>query len=86
MADSVFTRETLLDVLVNIVPLGILTFFFLLYMVMNPWTAESLLGRVLQVGLIAAPFTVLAVITYLVAKRIEGGDGLTGAAHEGEEH
>lgn len=71
MAGSVFTKEVLLDTLVNLVPLGIITFFLAVFLVFDPWSGGSLLGRVIQFGLLAAPFIFLAILTYLAAERIE---------------
>jgi len=71
MAASIFDKDTLLDLTVNIVPLVIMTFFAVLFLVYNPWPGSTL-GLVLQFALIAAPFIALAILTYASAKRIEG--------------
>lgn len=70
MSTSAFDRETLLDALVNFVPLAILAFFLVLFVVFDPWAGGSLLGRALQMGLIVAPFVLLAYLTYEIMKRI----------------
>jgi len=67
---SVFNRETLLDTLVNVVPLGILAFFFLVFLLVNPWTGGPRLQGVLQILLVLVPFVLLALLTYETAKRI----------------
>lgn len=67
--DRVFDRETLLDTLVNVVPLGIILFFVVLFAVFNPFEG-GLLERVLQYGLLVVPFVLLAYLTYLIAERI----------------
>lgn len=70
MAQPVFDRETLLDALVNIVPLGILLFFTALFLLVQPWTDELSLVLVMQHVLIAVPFVGLTLITYLAAKHL----------------
>jgi hypothetical protein len=67
---TVFTRETLLDTLVNIVPLAIIAFFVAFFLIQDPW-AGPLLSRVLQFALLVVPFALLALLTYAAAKRIE---------------
>jgi len=70
MSTGVFNRETILDALVNIVPLGIIAFFLGLFLLSNPWSAGSFGGRVIQMGLLTFPFLLLVIITYATAKRI----------------
>jgi hypothetical protein len=69
MATKVFDRDTLLDLTVNFIPLFILLFFTVGYLVYNPFRLGSL-GRVLQYVLLAAPFVLLAILTYLSGKAI----------------
>ncbi|WP_049936868.1 DUF6684 family protein [Haloplanus natans] len=69
MAINVFDRDTLLDLTVNFVPLFILLFFFVGYVVYNPFGVD-LGGRILQVALLLAPFVLLAILTYLSGKAI----------------
>ncbi|WP_435335578.1 DUF6684 family protein [Haloarchaeobius sp. TZWWS8] len=70
---SVFDKETLLDLTVNVIPLGIMLFFFILFIpsVYGPWPWESTYS-LLQIALIVIPFIGLAVLTYFSAKAIEG--------------
>lgn len=70
MNSAVFDRETLLDTVVNLVPLAILAFFTLLFAVFNPWATGSVIGRVMQYVLIAVPFVLLTILTYVTAKRL----------------
>jgi hypothetical protein len=72
MATPLFTRETWLDLLVNIVPLVIMLFFVALFALVNPWAGASTLGRGLQYALVLVPFAALAILTYVAAVRIEG--------------
>lgn len=69
MADTVFDRETLLDVTVNIIPLGILSVFFVMYMTWKPWTGDALTGSI-SIALVVVPFVLLAALTYFAAKEI----------------
>lgn len=75
MSSSVFDRETLLDLTVNIVPLAIMAFFFVVFTAMNPWGSGLSLERVLQFGIVGFTFAALAVLTYFAAKAIEGTEG-----------
>lgn len=67
---TVFDRETLLDALVNVVPLGILLFFTVLFVVSDPWSQGISFVRALQHSLIAVPFVGLALLTYWTAKHV----------------
>ncbi|MCF2238383.1 hypothetical protein KVP04_04480 [Halobacterium salinarum] len=72
MSARLFDRDTILDITVNLVPLAILGFFFVVFMVLNPWDGGLTLKRILQFVLIGWIFTALAVLTYFAAKAIEG--------------
>jgi hypothetical protein len=69
MARKVFDRETLLDLTVNFIPLFILLFFIVGYVVYNPFQFGST-ERILQYVLLGAPFVLLAILTYLSGKAI----------------
>ncbi|GAA0252582.1 DUF6684 family protein [Haladaptatus pallidirubidus] len=69
MAERVFDRETLLDTTVNVVPLGIMAFFFVLFLTFAPWGGSSLVGLI-SLGLVIVPFIGLALLTYLTARAI----------------
>jgi len=69
---GVFDKDTILDLTVNIVPLAILGFFFLAFLVLNPWGGGFTLERGLQFVLVGWMFVGLAVLTYLAAVKIEG--------------
>ncbi|ATW87957.1 hypothetical protein halTADL_1164 [Halohasta litchfieldiae] len=69
---TLFTREAILDIVVNIVPLGIIAFFAVLFVVFAPWGYEPF-PMFLMVGLHIVPFVFLALITYLTLRAIEGG-------------
>lgn len=79
MSSTIFDKDTLLDLTVNIVPLAILAFFFVAFAVVNPWGSGLTLERGIQFVLVGWVFVGLAVLTYVAAKRIETGE-------EAEEH
>jgi hypothetical protein len=78
MSSSIFEKDTLLDLTVNIVPLAILAFFFLAFALVNPWGSGVTLERVIQFILVGWMFVGLAVLTYAAAKRIETGEAEVG--------
>jgi hypothetical protein len=79
MAERVFDRETILDLAVNIIPLGIVLFFVLLFALQNPFGWDPLVSS-LQFGLLILAFVLLAVLTYISGKAIAGDE----KRHEGE--
>lgn len=78
MSDRVLDRETLLDLVVNIIPMGIILFFIALFLLYNPF-GHSPVALVLSQLLLVVPFLVLAVITY-VSGRIISESGRTGGS------
>ena len=73
MATKVFDRDTLLDLTVNFIPLFIILFFTVGYVVYNPFGID-LGGRILQYVLLIAPFVLLAILTYLSGKAIASAE------------
>lgn len=69
MAISVFDREKILDISVNIIPLFIIVFFLVLLLITSPWPADFLMTAV-AVGLHVVPFVGLVLITYIAAHYI----------------
>lgn len=69
MATKVFDRDTLLDLTVNFIPLFIILFFIVGYVVYNPFGVDSV-ARILQYVLLLAFFVLLALLTYLSGKAI----------------
>lgn len=70
---AIFDKDTFLDLTVNIIPLFILLFFFVLYlpMVYGPFGWDPTYS-LLQIGLIVVPFGLLVLLTYFSAIAIEG--------------
>jgi hypothetical protein len=73
MANEIFDRETRLDLLVNIIPLFILGFFIVVFLVFAPFGIDPLASSI-QFGLIAIPFVLLAVLTYFAGRAVAGSE------------
>jgi hypothetical protein len=73
MANKIFDRETLLDLTVNVVPLFIIAFFVVAFAVFPAFGFDPL-ASALQYGLLAVPFVLLAILTYLSGKAIAGDE------------
>jgi hypothetical protein len=69
MDSSVFDRETLLDLSVNIIPLGIMAFFVILFAVAPAFEFDPVTVAI-QMALMIIPFTALALLTYYSGRAI----------------
>ena len=69
MAEKVFDRETVLDLTVNFVPLGILFFFMVAFLALNPYGFDSVITTI-QMGIVGVSFVGLAALTYYSGKAI----------------
>ena len=69
MSERVFDRETLLDLTVNVIPLGIILFFVVVYLVITPWKPDFFI-TVISMGLLVVPFVALAPLTYFSGRAI----------------
>lgn len=67
------TRETLGDVLVNLVPLGVLAGFVALFVVATPYARDPVYTTV-QLSLVAVPALVLLVVTYYALKAVDAAE------------
>jgi amino acid transporter len=76
--DSPINRRLLLDILVNIVPIGILLFFTLLFLVSGPLPNDPLIITI-QMSLILIPALVVIVVTYYAAKAVTRDERAGGA-------
>lgn len=74
---TVFDKDTILDLTVNLVPLFILVFFIVAYLVVNPWGMEDILVTVISHGILIFTFLSLAALTYVAAVYIEGDEAET---------
>jgi hypothetical protein len=71
MTSVPFTRDVLLDVAVNFIPLLILGAFLVLFVVVTPWGIDLSLESIIQILLLIVPFGGLAIVTYVAAGKIE---------------
>ncbi|RJT02540.1 MULTISPECIES: DUF6684 family protein [Halococcus] len=79
MAERTFDRETLLDLTVNIIPLGIILFFVVVFLAVQPW-GPNLYMETVSMGLLVIPFVALAALTYFSGRIISRDEGTTGEA------
>ncbi|RRJ28963.1 DUF6684 family protein [Halocatena pleomorpha] len=62
--------QTILDITVNIIPLVILVFFFVLFAVYDPYLGNPfMLG--ISLFLLVVPFVLLAFVTYAAGRTLE---------------
>lgn len=71
MAERVFTKDTMLDLVVNMIPLGIMAFFIGLFVFWGPYSWDPLYST-LMLGIIGGAFLLLTILTYVSAVAIEG--------------
>ncbi|EMA47551.1 hypothetical protein C449_01256 [Halococcus saccharolyticus DSM 5350] len=69
MAERVFDRETLLDLTVNFIPLGMLLFFILLF-AGTTVGGPAPVARLVSQALLVVPFVALVGITYFTGRII----------------
>lgn len=69
MTPRTFDRETLLDLTVNMVPLGIMLFFIVVFVVVNPFPADPV-GTALQMTIMVVMVASLGLLTYVSGKII----------------
>ncbi|WP_424019503.1 DUF6684 family protein [Halorientalis pallida] len=81
MLPSTFDRETILDLTVNMIPLGILLFFIVAFGLVNPFGWNNVISS-LQFGILIASFVLLAILTYYSGKAISKAE----AEMEDEDH
>jgi len=84
MAGKVFDRETLLDLTVNVIPLVILAFFALAYLVVSPYGFDPVLTGI-QMAIIGAMFVALGALTYYSGKAISTAEKAAEAEATAEE-
>jgi hypothetical protein len=73
MEREIFDRDTLLDLVVNFIPLGIILFFVGVYLFRQPWGFD-LGASGIMLALLVVPFVALAVLTYVSAVAIAGDE------------
>ena len=73
MEAEIFDKETILDLMVNFIPLGIILFFIAAFTVYAPWGFD-VRGFVPMIAIMVVMFIALAVLTYLSGKAIAGDE------------
>lgn len=74
MASAVpFDRETLLDLVVNAIPLGIMLFFIAVFLLVNPFGSDPV-GTAIQITIVGVTFVALFVLTYVSGKAISAAE------------
>jgi len=75
MTERIFDRDTLLDLTVNVIPLAMLGFFLVAFLVYapGPFAFDSVLSTV-QLSIVFTTFVLLAVLTYYAGKAIAGAE------------
>lgn len=81
---EIFDKDTLLDLTVNVIPLGIILFFVAAFVLIDPFGGLDFYGRVLQMGLLAFPFVALAILTYVSGKAIAGDEKRSAVFFQGQ--
>jgi len=71
-----FEKDTLLDLTVNVIPLGIILFFIAAFAVVSPFGFDAVFSG-LQFTLMITMFLLLAVLTYYAGQAIEGAEEAT---------
>lgn len=78
------TEDTWLDLTVNLVPLGILAFFDVLFWIFNPWGWDPWFVFWAHV-LTLVPFVLLTILTYVSGRAIQGAERHTESATEADD-
>ena len=73
MAERIFDRETLLDLVVNAVPLFIMGFFVAAFVLFAPFGFDPL-ASLLQFGIVIGAFVALLVLTFFSARAVAGAE------------
>jgi len=74
-----FEKDTLLDLTVNVIPLGIIFFFIVAFAVVPSFGVDPVFSG-MQFALMISMFLLLAVLTYYAGKAIEGAEDENEAA------
>lgn len=73
METKIFDKETILDLTVNFIPLGIILFFIVAFVVFAPWGFEPIASG-LTFTILGGMFIALTILTYVSAKAIAGDE------------
>jgi len=81
MTEKVFDRETLLDLTVNFIPLGILVFFIGAFVLFPTWGVDPLVTG-LQFAIVGVTAVLLTILTYYAGKAISTAEKEAEADHD----
>jgi len=81
MSEKVFDRETLLDLTVNVIPLGIMLFFIGAFTLANPF-GWDIIYSTLQFAIVGSMMVLLTLLTYYSGKLISEDEMAREAAAE----
>jgi len=70
---EIFDKETILDLMVNFIPLGIIFFFIAAFVLYDPWGFDPRFSG-LMLAIMGGMFIALTVLTYVSAKAIAGDE------------
>ncbi len=73
MEAEIFDKETILDLMVNFIPLGIIFFFIAAFVLYDPWGFDPRFSG-LMLAIMGSMFVALAVLTYVSGKAIAGDE------------
>ena len=73
MEAEIFDKETILDLMVNFIPLGIIFFFIAAFVLYDPWGFDPRFSG-LMLAIMGGMFIALAVLTYISGKAIAGDE------------
>ena len=73
MSERTFDRETILDLSVNVIPLGMLAFFIVVYAVVGSFPDDPIV-LVIQMSIILLTAGGLVMLTYYSGKAIAGAE------------
>jgi len=73
MSSRTFDRETLLDLVVNAIPLAMMAFFVVLFAAVNPFGADPA-NQAIQFSIVIITFGALFVLTYYSGRAISNAE------------
>ena len=73
MSSRTFDRETLLDLIVNAIPLAMMAFFVGVFVLYNPFGTD-IANQAIQLSIVVITFGALVVLTYFSARAISNAE------------
>lgn len=74
-----FEKDTWLDLTVNLIPLAIMGFFVVAFLIVPSWGVDPVFSG-MQFAIIGSMIVSLAILTYYAGKAIEGAEAAEAAA------